>query len=319
MQKQRKFMPNKGVVYCASASAALFTIWLLSGAIGRPPPREAPYDMAHSQAIGHAALKQYSDYKLDHLSPYFPSISGKPAIIPESKSFKEFVLEMKRVLDRQQLPERAFDWIFSPHQILNKPHPNCGGSWFEFGVWEGATLNGVAEYRRVNCDGQMGPNNKVYGFDTFTGLPEAWGEFRPSGEFSLEGRFPEVRENVELVQGLFNESLPKFIKSHYRFRNPVDITYLHIDCDLYAGAIDALTLLDKYIAPGCVLLFDDLVNYPGYREHEILALWEWLETTGRKLEVIGVKGPLQDKNYAMEMNPPMDMGWHHQSVAFIVL
>ena len=55
------------------------------------------------------------------------------------------------------------------------------------------------------------------------------------GEFSLEGRFPEVRENVELVQGLFNESLPKFIKSYYQFRNPVDITYLHIDCDLYAG------------------------------------------------------------------------------------
>lgn len=55
-------------------------------------------------------------------------------------------------------------------------------------------------------------------------------------------------------------------------------------CDA-AGAIEALTLLDKYIAPGCVLLFDDLINYPGYREHEILALWEWLEETGRKLEV----------------------------------
>ena len=180
------------------------------------------------------------------------------------------------------------------------------------------------------------------------------------GEFSLEGRYPEVRSNVKLVQGLFNESLPKFIKSYYKVRNPVDITYLHIDCDLYqgkllshhmpnakchrmclhqhthqtisgnkvlkammaamfghmhiqyfqqftactscllerhrhyhhnrqycdaAGAIEALTLLDKYIAPGCILLFDDLVNYPGYREHEILALWEWLEETGRKLEV----------------------------------
>ena len=60
----------------------------------------------------------------------------------------------------------------------------------------------------------------------------------------------------------------------------------NILCMAAAGAIDALTLLDKYIAPGCVLLFDDLVNYPGYREHEILALWEWLETTGRKLEVL---------------------------------
>lgn len=55
------------------------------------------------------------------------------------------------------------------------------------------------------------------------------------GEFSLEGRFPDVRDNVVLVQGLFNESLPPFIKKHYKTRNPVDITYLHIDCDLYAG------------------------------------------------------------------------------------
>lgn len=57
------------------------------------------------------------------------------------------------------------------------------------------------------------------------------------GEFSLEGRFPEVRSNVKLVQGLFNESLPKFIKSYYKVRNPVDITYLHIDCDLYQGQL----------------------------------------------------------------------------------
>ena len=49
----------------------------------------------------------------------------------------------------------------------------------EFGVWEGATLNGVAEYRRINCDDRPA-SNFVYGFDTFTGLPEAWGEFRPS-------------------------------------------------------------------------------------------------------------------------------------------
>ena len=56
----------------------------------------------------------------------------------------------------------------------------------------------------------------------------------------------------------------------------------------FTGAIDALTLLDKYIAPGCVLLFDDLVNYPNYRDHEILALWEWLQATGRKLEVRGM-------------------------------
>lgn len=49
----------------------------------------------------------------------------------------------------------------------------------EFGVFEGRTINGVGDYRKRNCDAD--PNsNFVYGFDTFTGLPEAWGEFRPS-------------------------------------------------------------------------------------------------------------------------------------------
>lgn len=84
--------------------------------------------LAHSQAIGHAALRQYADYHLDHLGPYFPAVSGKPAIIPHASSFKDFVSGLKKILDKQPLSERAFDWIFSPHQILNKPHPNCGGN-----------------------------------------------------------------------------------------------------------------------------------------------------------------------------------------------
>lgn len=53
-----------------------------------------------------------------------------------------------------------------------------------------------------------------------------------------------------------------------------------------AGAIDALTLLDKHIAPGCILLFDDLINYPQYMEHELKALWEWLAMTGRHIQVL---------------------------------
>lgn len=55
------------------------------------------------------------------------------------------------------------------------------GSWLEFGVWEGATLNGVADYRKVNCDANAAP---VFGFDTFTGLPEDWGAFRPTVSFA---------------------------------------------------------------------------------------------------------------------------------------
>ena len=52
-------------------------------------------------------------------------------------------------------------------------------------------------------------------------------------------------------------------------RESLPLSYLHIDCDLYAGSRDALTLLSHKIVPGTVLLFDELVNYNTYREHEV--------------------------------------------------
>ena len=55
------------------------------------------------------------------------------------------------------------------------------------------------------------------------------------------------------------------------------ISYLHIDCDIYSGARDALTLLTPKIRAGTVVIFDDLVNYQHFRNGEMLALWEWLQ------------------------------------------
>ncbi|KAL3148609.1 hypothetical protein ABBQ38_014037 [Trebouxia sp. C0009 RCD-2024] len=284
--------------------------------------KERPSNFSRSHSIGHEALQQYSKFHLTHLTPYFPAVPGFPAVLPGTASnLDEFIHELKPILDKQQLPSRAFNWIFDGKQLLTKPHPNCGGTWMEFGVFRGDTINAAADYRKMYCESNPPP---IYGFDTFQGLPEQWGTHMEQGHFSLGGNFPEVRDNVELIQGLFNESLPPFINRHYKTREHHDITYLHIDCDLYHGAIDALMLLNPYLAPGCIVLFDDLVNYPDYREHEIRALWEWLQASKRELEVIGVKGPLppvdgMNKTHAMEINPPFDLGWHHQSVAFIVL
>ena len=36
------------------------------------------------------------------------------------------------------------------------------------------------------------------------------------------------------------------------------INYLHIDCDLYAGSKDALTLLGEHLASGAILAFDEV-------------------------------------------------------------
>ena len=62
---------------------------------------------------------------------------------------------------------------------------------------------------------------------------------RVQGKFNLDGKFPEVPGNVHLWKGLFSESLPAFIKAADRNASgsAQDVTYLHIDCDLYAGTL----------------------------------------------------------------------------------
>ena len=67
------------------------------------------------------------------------------------------------------------------------------------------------------------------------------------------------------------------------------------------------------------VLSTQLVNYPDYRNHEIKALFEWLGRTRRELEVFGIRGPLDGKDYAVELAPSHDLGGYQQSVGFIVI
>ena len=43
---------------------------------------------------------------------------------------------------------------------------------------------------------------------------------------------PSVPENMTLVKGWFNETLPSFVATNTNKK----ISYLHIDCDLYSSA-----------------------------------------------------------------------------------
>jgi hypothetical protein len=82
-----------------------------------------------------------------------------------------------------------------------------------------------------------------------------------------------------------------------------------------------LSLLNNRIAVGTVLVFDELINYNNYREHEVKALWEWLQESGAKLATLGVLGPLADNSYSMDLDvnePNGEHPWFQQSVAFVV-
>ena len=123
----------------------------------------------------------------------------------------------------------------------------------------------------------------VIGFDTFTGLPEAWRTGFPVGEFA-QSEVPKV-VGAELIVGLFEDELPAFLA-----RTEEQIAFLHVDCDLYSLTKTVLDLAGEHLAPDAVLVFDEFFNYPGWQLHEFRAWTEFIEQTGRTFEYLAYTG-----------------------------
>ncbi len=146
------------------------------------------------------------------------------------------------------------------------------GLVLEFGVASGSTINFIAERHA----------GKVFGFDTFAGLPEEWRAGYPRGTFATR-ELPAVRENVALVTGLFERTLPAFCDEHSE-----PVAFIHIDCDLYSAAQTVLSSLRDRIVPGTVIVFDEYFNYPDWEMHEFRAFQEFVHAYTRRYEYIGL-------------------------------
>ena len=93
------------------------------------------------------------------------------------------------------------------------------GLTLEFGVATGATIKFICN--AINKD-------KVFGFDTFEGIPEDWTHFQKAGRFSSAGSPPsDLPKNAQLVRGLFEQSLPTFLETHLG-----QVSFVHVDSDL---------------------------------------------------------------------------------------
>jgi len=144
------------------------------------------------------------------------------------------------------------------------------GHFLEFGVGSGSSLRAIK-----NAVGAR----VVHGFDTFEGLPEDWvkgpEKTFPKGSFISE---PPNVIGTFLHVGDVAQTLPRWLAVH---TSPV--AFVHFDMDLYAPTRLALDLLTECLAPGAVLVFDELCCwdnhsvYPNYMEHEWKALTEWAE------------------------------------------
>lgn len=174
----------------------------------------------------------------------------------------------------------------SLNYVLNKIRDRQGKDyWVEFGVYKGRTINQIASVTK----------GTVYGFDSFEGLPEDWvngfgnhdrGRPQLKGEFTLDGNLPEVRSNVRLIKGWFDTSLPEFIKKVI-VPSGNQVGLIHIDSDLYSSAKTVLESLYPYMKEECYIVFDELINYPGYEDHEIKAFDEFIEKYDVEYKWIG--------------------------------
>ena len=138
--------------------------------------------------------------------------------------------------------------------------------YLEFGVYEGYTLRRWSKLLENE-------STRLFGFDSFEGLPENWDALRPQGTFDLQGMIPTYDDpRVSLCPGWFSDTLPDFTLPDH------DRLVIHLDADLYSSTKFVLDTLSTEISAGTIIIFDQLCD----RMHELRAWDEFIQGTKRR-------------------------------------
>jgi hypothetical protein len=146
----------------------------------------------------------------------------------------------------------------------------------EFGVYKGTTLTAIAEHFTPRV---------VHGFDSFEGLPEAWGGTgKGRGDFDIGGKPPDLSvRNVEFHVGQFDATVPRFAEAHHG-----PFGFVHLDADLYSSTKTVFDTLQSWFVAGTVIVFDEYFGYHGWRLNEHRAFQEFLDTTGLSFRALSI-------------------------------
>ena len=161
--------------------------------------------------------------------------------------------------------------LWNPRRRSNNPHVKFheNGDLYQFGVFAGRSLRDLVRIF------QPTPYlHAVWGFDTFTGMPDSshdnvtltkeWA----TGRFTIGGpsRIPRVlryvtRDNtttlpIDFVVGEYQHSLTPTL---VRERGMAAASYIDIDCDTYTSSLVALDWMfaQRLVVPGTVIGYDD--------------------------------------------------------------
>ncbi|OAI38671.1 hypothetical protein AYO38_02050 [bacterium SCGC AG-212-C10] len=146
------------------------------------------------------------------------------------------------------------------YSALAAPHAQANVLYLEFGVYQGASM-------RVWSKLLQNPASSLHGFDSFEGIPDAWGT-APAGTYTTQGVVPEFTDGrVVLHEGWFDATLPAFELPEH------DQLIVNLDADIYSSTIFVLDTIADAITPGTILIFDEFND----RAHELKAFREFLD------------------------------------------
>lgn len=161
-------------------------------------------------------------------------------------------------------PARDYDKRYGLYKYIADTYQQSGKKivYLEFGVAAGASFEWWLSHN--NNEG-----SRFFGFDTFEGLPEKWGSFYEKGDMRFD--MPQLKDaRGSYIKGLFQDSLPGFIREHNDLLNSGAQKVILMDADLYSATIFTLSQLYPTLHKGDIIMFDEfsvaLHEFKAYTE-----------------------------------------------------
>lgn len=144
--------------------------------------------------------------------------------------------------------------------------------YFEFGVCGGLSFNWWLDHNK-------NAGSRFFGFDTFEGLPEAFGHFE-KGSMAVALESLNINDpRASFYKGLFQDTLIPFLDQYKNGRRKL----IHMDADIFSATIFSLSQLYRVLNDGDIILFDEF----AVPKHEFMAFKIFTESFYVNYEVIG--------------------------------
>ncbi len=206
-------------------------------------------------------------------------------------------------LFQYQKKDNMFNWFYNSlkYQLDNQLY-SPRFNYYEFGVASGGSMKIYILALKKFCKDHNQDITKyhIYGFDSFSGLPEgtqedvradwAKGNFSYGKEIVMSmiksTGFPV--NNVHLVEGFFEDTLTNKLRDTCSKHVP---SIINMDADFHSSTVAAFAWLQPMLASGALFRFDDIWAFYGHPEKgEIKAINDFNELKNGTLTQFPILG-----------------------------